>query len=313
MNTSPGLIITCEPPPTFVSNLRVLLAQLSSILVVDNGSGPHARQMLEREAGSTPSLQVQFNESNLGIAAALNQGFQWALERGYEYVIVFDQDSLPAPVMVRELISVYASHPLREKVAIVAPNVQDPRADIHALYLRKRVGPTFERVPCRGHSLEDVALVITSGSLNNLAAYRTLGGFREDFFIDYVDTEYCLRALAGGYKIVVACNAILHHRLGDQQQKQIGSLVLRPTFHPPLRWYYIHRNRLAMYRRYALKFPYWAVYDLMVGMYAFLKMLLYEDRKLRKILAVIMGIFDGVFRHMGPIAPFRKRWLVKDA
>jgi hypothetical protein len=60
---------------------------------------------------------------------------------------------------------------------------------------------------------------------------------------------------------------------------------------------------------YAFKAPHWALYEVMVGSYAFLKMLLYEDRKLQKILAVIMGISDGLFRRMGPIAPSRKRWL----
>jgi len=36
--------------------------------------------------------------------------------------------------------------------------------------------------------------VITSGSLLPLATYADIGPFREEFFIDFVDTDYCFRA-----------------------------------------------------------------------------------------------------------------------
>lgn len=310
MKKTPGLVVTFDPSPDFFQNLNTLLEQFAVVFLIDNDSNRETRLRLEQEALQNSSrLQVLFNDKNKGIAAALNQGFRWAIERGYDHIIAFDQDSLPASTMTSELLAIYRTHPARERIAILAPQIQDSVTGGRITYLRKRGRFSMRRVSCQADLLDDVSLVITSGSLNNLAAYQQLGGFREDFFIDYVDTEYCLRAQASGYRIAVACNAILHHRLGDQQKKQIGSLTLRPTFHSPLRWYYIHRNRVAMYGLYALKFPYWAVYDLMVGGYAFLKMLLYEDRKLRKVLAVMMGIFDGLFRRMGPIAPSRKRWL----
>jgi rhamnosyltransferase len=309
-----GLIVTFNPPSQFYSDINILSSQLDQVLLIDNASSPVIRRRLEQEAKKKrASLKLIFNDFNLGIAAALNQGFRWALAHGYEYVITFDQDSRPAPNMVTELLKAYNSHSSRERIAILAPQIQDTITGERITYLKKSNTFTMERVSCQADVLEDISLVITSGSLNNLATYQKLGGFREDFFIDYVDTEYCLRTTQQGYKIIVACNAVLHHRLGDQQQKQIGRLTLRPTFHSPLRWYYINRNRIVMLRTYALKAPYWAIYDVMVGSYAFLKMLLYEDRKLQKILAVMMGIFDGLFRHMGPIPPSRKRWLANDS
>jgi rhamnosyltransferase len=308
-----GLIVTLNPPPEFLLHFNALGRQVEQILLIDNGSAPRIRHILQEEvARRGRSVVTIFNDLNLGVAVALNQGFQWALEHGYEQVVTFDQDSYPAPGMIRELLEMYASHPHRDKIAIIAPNVEDPLVGIRALYLRPRGKFSFERVSCRGEVINDVAIVITSGSLNNLAVYQKLGPFRDDFFIDYVDTEYCLRANQRGYKIAVACNACLHHRLGDQQKKQIGALTLRPTFHSPLRWYYINRNRIVMLGMYVFKTPYWALYDILVGGYAFVKMLLYEDQKLRKILAVMLGIFDGLFRRMGPIASSRKRWLTSE-
>lgn len=313
MIKTPGLVITFNPPPDFFQNLKILLEQFDVVFLIDNDSNRETRLRLEQEAlQNSPRLQVSFNDKNKGIAAALNQGFRWAMEQGYDHIIAFDQDSLPASNMTSELLAIYRTHPARERIAILAPQIQDAVTGERITYLKKRGAFSMQRVSCQTGTLEDISLVITSGSLNNLKAYEKIGPFRDDFFIDYVDTEYCLRAARHGYKIAVACKAVLHHRLGDQQKKQIGSLTLRPTFHPPLRWYYINRNRIVMLGMYAFKAPHWALYEVMVGSYAFLKMLLYEDRKLQKILAVIMGISDGLFRRMGPIAPSRKRWLVKE-
>jgi rhamnosyltransferase len=312
MKTPPALVVTFNPSPVFFSTLSVLFDQLDHIILVDNGSQPEIRRQLEREAlDRKPSLVVLFNEVNLGIAAALNQGFQWAIEQGYEYIIALDQDSQPALGMVAELLNVYTAHPSRDQIAIVAPHVGDPIAGIDARYLHARGRFFFERVYCTGDIIEDVSIVITSGSLNNLNIYQKIGLFREDFFIDYVDTEYCLRALEQGYRIVVACNAHLQHRLGNQQVKQLGPLTLRPTYHSPLRWYYINRNRIFMYRLYTFKFPYWALYDFIVGSYAFFKLLLFEDQKTRKILALFLGLFDGICRRMGSIPASRKELILK--
>lgn len=305
-----ALVITFNPSPQFHSVLDLLLAQLDQVLLIDNASSSEIRRRLAREADDKKtSLEVIFNDENIGIASALNQGFRWALAQGYEHVITFDQDSWPAPDMVVKLLQAHDAHLHREKIAIIAPQVQDGVTGEKIKYLRAG-GLFMERISCKSDVLDNIALVITSGSLHTLSMYERIGAFRDDFFIDYVDTEYCLRARKKGCEIAVACQAVLHHRLGDQQKKQIGSLALRPTFHSPLRWYYINRNRIVMYGMYAFEFPAWVLHDAATGVYAFLKMLLYEDQKWSKILALALGCFDGLLRRMGPISAERRALLM---
>ena len=50
----------------------------------------------------------------------------------------------------------------------------------------------------------------------NLKIYKQVGLFRDDFFIDYIDTEYCLRIRQQGFNIIVAC-----------ELSSITSLVIR--------------------------------------------------------------------------------------
>lgn len=304
----PALVITYHPVPEFFERIPLLLEQFDSLLIVDNASTGETHLLLQQASAQFEAgrLSLIINPENHGIAYGLNQGFRWALEKGYEYLVVLDQDSQPASNLKLELLRVYeAQSHFQQQIAIVAPRVEDGITGEPVPLLRWKGSILRKELP-HVEMIENIALVITSGSLNNLSTYKHLGPFREDFFIDYVDTEYCLRAQQFGYKLVVAWNAILYHRLGNQQKKQIGGLILRPTFHSPIRWYYIHRNRMAMYGMYALRFPFWMIYDFFISVYAFLKMLIYEDMKWQKIKAVILGIADGLLCRMGPISPSRQ-------
>ncbi|MFX8766500.1 glycosyltransferase family 2 protein, partial [Acinetobacter baumannii] len=51
-------------------------------------------------------------------------------------------------------------------------------------------------------------LLISSGSLISVEALKAVGLMRDYYFIDYVDTEWCLRAEYLGYKNFVSAQAI---------------------------------------------------------------------------------------------------------
>ncbi len=280
------------------------MLQVDHLLIVDNGSSPECRN----SAFSLPrakysNIEFIFNQQNLGIAAALNQGFGRAIERGFEAAFVFDDDSLPATGMVAEVLSVYHGHPDQSRIAVVAPDVSVPSAGVKARFVRPRGKFLYERASCGGaRTLENVSIVISSGALFNLQVYQQLGPFREDFFIDYVDTEYCLRARQHGYMIVVACQALLIHQLGDQKEAHLGPLTMHPLFHSPVRWYYISRNRMPMMGMYARLWPHWLLYELVINTYGLVRLALFEDQKRSKALAVLLGTWDGLAGRMGPIS-----------
>ena len=303
MEIPPGLIVTLNPPSNFFSCLDSFYTQLDQLVIVDNGSNTDTCHLLEQEAkrrGS--SLSVIFNETNLGIATALNQGFGWAIEKGCGHIIAFDQDSQPFPGMISTMLELSSLRAENNHVAVVAPVVVDSQVSVQARYLRPRFKFLFERVSCQGDMLVDVTYVITSGALYNLVVYQKVGPFRNDFFIDYVDTEYCLRARENGYTIVVACKAHLNHRQGDRQKRLLLGSEHYPTFHSPRRWYFISRNRIPMIRLYALRFPHWFLYELVASLYIFMKMLLFEPQKMDKLRAVFHGTLDGLRGRMGNVA-----------
>jgi rhamnosyltransferase len=295
-----AVVVAYFPDAGLAGRFAGLAPQVDRLFLIDNG-GPSEPQAL-------PGWTVVRNPANLGVGAALNQGMQLALAAECGWLLTLDQDTSPAADLVARLLQVVREHQDRVHLAIVASTVEDPEVGVHARFLRRRFGPVFERAECHGDRLDDVTLAISAGSLHRLDVLARLGGFREDFFIDYVDSEYCLRAKAAGYRIAVACRARLGHKLGSRRRAALAGLVFFPTNHPPQRWYYIARNRVPMIRLYARRFAFWLTYDLVAGAYALIRMLLFETNRRRKLQALALGTLDGLRGRMGP-APENRRFL----
>ena len=65
-----------------------------------------------------------------------------------------------------------------------------------------------------GDQAIECEFLIASGSLIPLAAWDAVGGMEEALFIDQVDIEWCQRAIARGYGIFGAEQAVLEHKIG---------------------------------------------------------------------------------------------------
>ena len=70
------------------------------ILIVDNASTDGTANWL----ASQPDLYCRNTGSNLGGAGGFNFGMRWAVEAGYEYVWVMDDDTLPRPDALQKLL-----------------------------------------------------------------------------------------------------------------------------------------------------------------------------------------------------------------
>jgi len=300
-----AIIVTYNPAHSFIGHLEQLCKEFRKIILVDNGTNQDQQAILHNQAQFFGEKTVQLikNNKNIGIATALNQGFQWAIEHGFEYVITLDQDSTPAPGMVNSLIAGLQNHPNRKKLAVLAPMIVEELLPHLSQYMRRKNKFFYEHTSAEIGLLRNVTISITSGSLYNLEIWKKLGPFRDDFFIDYVDTEYNLRAIQHGYEISVQCDARLIHNLGKRQEKKLLGKTLYPTFHSPVRWYYISRNRIAMLKMYALKQPHWFFYEMITTVRTFIRVFMLENQRIQKFKAFLYGTWDGIRDRMGEIPP----------
>lgn len=280
-----AVIVTYHPDADFRSNLEAILPQVTGVIVVDNG-------------GVLPDLPERIfliqNPENIGLAAAQNQGIAAALQKGAQWVLLLDDDSVPAPDMVAQMWAAYAANPRHDAIGLIAPRVHDRQIDTT---YRIITGSKWRFQTTRRHEryVNHLLFAIASGSLIKREVFDTIGLMRDAFFIDHIDTEFCARMLAHGYAMMSAGDAMLYHALGNSARED-G--IVRKHY-PPERYYTQFRNLLWVVRLYGLKLPAYAALNLGSGLREFCRVVLYEKQKLPKLCAIGKGICKGLFYPMG--------------
>ena len=283
-----AVVITFFPDAGFSERLERITAQVSRVLVVDNGTTGKSVENLERALGVGEGVACIRNPENLGVAAALNQGIRRALadDGDCSWIVTFDQDSLPDGDMVEKMLAVWKSHPHSGKLMVAGPRTAF-------------VASTSRPDPAAGRSWREVTHVITSGSLISRRAFDLAGYFNEGLFIDYVDIEYCLRLRALGYQVIeVQSTEILHH-MGRLEERLFLRKKVHPTHHPPLRRYYQFRNALLLHHQYRESQRPWCRRDRIILMKILILILLYEKQRLRSLFQILRGIGHGLAGRSG--------------
>ena len=197
-----------------------------------------------------PALIVKQLHANAGIAAAQNQGIALARARNASHVLFLDQDSMPQAGMVLALKDTLdRQRQDGQRVACVGPRTRFPgSAELSNFTTLGWLG--LRRQICRdAASAVECDTLISSGTLVPIEVIDAVGGMDEGLFIDLVDTDWCMRARAKGYRVFGACSAVLEHRLGETRKRLWAGRWRQVPRHQPFRYYYIFRNTLLLSRR----------------------------------------------------------------
>lgn len=266
-----AVVVLYRPDPQVFANIASFRDQVDAVIAVDNTESPDADFVAELRELGVDYLPLGHNR---GIAAALNVGCRRASERGYLWALTMDQDSTATPDMVRGLAACL-SHPDAARVLLVAPNWQQEGG-----------APVDRQGRC---VLAPDAM--TSGNLLRLAGFRALGGFREDFFIDRVDTEFCLRARRHGWLLVQRRDVLLIHRMG-RLRRIAGWRPFYVTDYSALRRYYMVRNLLEVRREYGREFPEYVAVERRYWTKELPRILLGERQRRAKVRMMLQGWLD---------------------
>lgn len=241
-----AVVVTYHPHASVLrQQLACLVAQVGQVVVVDNTPTEHAA------GGPWPQWpQVLWLplRRNAGLAAAQNLGLQEARRLGAEFVLLLDQDSLPAPGMSAALLQVHAQASAQGlRVGAVGPLVVGLADDSNG-FVRFGLGRYQAVLPRADEPWLRCDMLIASGSLIPMAVLDDVGGMAEPLFIDKVDFEWCLRALAKGWLLLGTGRTRLQHQLGERQRR-VWFLGWRSLpVHRPFRYYYMVRNSLLVRR-----------------------------------------------------------------
>ncbi len=239
------IIVTYEPE---LEHMKRFTKELEEALflpvIVDNSEKcPVTQNMV-----SDKSVIISVG-GNLGIAAAQNRGIEYALEIGAEIIGFFDQDSSAD----RELLGKLSEYIERHRECVAAPVAleKDTMIEYPAQRLNK-MGYPYDIYVKGKEKPEPVNIVISSGMMTSAQVLRKVGNYDEDFFIDFVDIEWCLRCYKANIPIYVLPDAVLLHKIGNENIDIEGMKI---TVHSPVRTYYKIRNSfLLLYKKIGLLF-----------------------------------------------------------
>lgn len=232
-----AIIVTYNPSLNVFKLVDQLIQQGVKPIIVDNCSNNFDFTPIENDE---ECYLLEFN-SNLGIATAQNKGVEKAIELGAEFILFFDQDSTIPDHFVTDMMVDY-QFLLHQNIQIGAlgPRFIDDRFDFYykTISVSKKGFRTKHDVSQITKPLHST-LLISSGSLISVDTLQKVGSMRDNYFIDYVDTEWCLRAEALGYQNFVSANAVMRHTIGDNV---INLKFFSVPVHSAFRRYYRVRN-----------------------------------------------------------------------
>ncbi|MFM0017763.1 glycosyltransferase family 2 protein [Paraburkholderia azotifigens] len=288
-----AIIVSYQPDLARLTDLlKAVSSQTDSVVVVDNGSIEDVAGSLASQFGS--GVDVVSLGKNLGIAAAHNVGIRWARDRGAQYVLLMDQDSVPEPGMVCALKSAHDDLVAAgNKVAAVGPRPKDRQTGHLAPHVRF-AGFRFAPVMCEpGRRVVLTDVLISSGSLISVDVLDAVGGMDERLFIDQVDIEWVLRARAKGYRVWGHCEAAMSHALGEQRRRVWLGRWREIPLHKPFRYYYMFRNSVLLQRR---DYPCrdWRRVDTIRLLQMLVFVTLFHPQRFQALGSTLRGLRDGL-------------------
>ncbi len=173
------------------------MAMTVDLFVVDNDSADGSADYVQAHF---PKAKLVRSAENLGFSKANNLGMQYALDHGYDYVYLLNQDAWLESGAMEKLVEAAEAHP---EYAVLSPlQMTDGYKDVDRLFKK-------DRTPPAAHWLVRVE------------AIRKIGLFDETLFPLYgQDDNWCHRARYHGYKVGIVPEArAVHDRAQRKEDK----------------------------------------------------------------------------------------------
>ncbi len=173
------------------------------VIVVDNASSDETCAIIREEY---PQVHLVESNENLGFGRANNIGLRYAIEQGYDYVFLFNQDAWLLPDTIEKLVVQQQSHP---EYWIISPLQMHPSTNgierQFAVYLRN------EGIEQSSEGLHSIDFTNAAAWLLPIKCVKTIGGFDPIFPHYGEDNDYVNRVHARGKKVGVLMNAKMYH------------------------------------------------------------------------------------------------------
>ncbi len=243
--------------------LREQTRPLDGIIIVDNGSTDGAVEWLRAQ----PDVQTIL-QSNLGAAGGFRAGIALAMQSGYDWCWLLDDDAHPAPDALAELCRAMNARPDARILNSIGVSRTDPeRFAVGALWVREDPNNYLDgtRIETR---TELGPFVDADGIVDSIGGHFYHGVLLHHTVVEQVgaplpwlylcgeEVEYGLRIMRAGYHIyTVPASIVYHPEIPFASLHALGKTKAFEIRNPYRRYYFI-RNSLWIRRTYYGEYPF---------------------------------------------------------
>ena len=215
------------------------------VIVVDNASTDGSAEILHNRQEQYGYIFLQSNENN-GFSAGNNIGIRYALENGADYVLLLNNDTVVEPSFLSMAVEesehddsvgltigkiLYYKEP--DLIWYGGGELKQPyNYSIHLGFREKQNKAEFNQQ-------RYVTYATGCYFLLKRHAIETVGLMDEDYFLYCEDTDYSIRMIRSGLKMLYCPQSVIYHKVSASTGK--GSAFST---------YYIARNNIILFRRF---------------------------------------------------------------
>ncbi len=209
------------------------------VVIIDNGSK-------EKPQAPNPEIKIIYNKENLGFAGGNNVGIKYALEKGADYVLLLNNDTLVSQDFLSKLVETGESN---KSFGLLGPKIYFADQKEKIWFAGGKVNWLYNKGEMKGwgeidkgqyNQLKETDYITGCCLLIKRAVIEKIGLMPEDYFLYYEDTDWSLAAQKHGFKCIFVPRAKIWHK-GSK-----SSLEGSPSY-----IYYHIRNGLIMAQKYA--------------------------------------------------------------
>jgi GT2 family glycosyltransferase len=242
-----------------------------TVMVVEQGSVDGSRELVRDKYPEAKLLEF---DDNAGFAGGVNRGIRPAIVQGYEYIVLLNNDAVPATDWLEKLVERAEAEPkvgiVQSKIRHFNDNRLDSTGDFYSVW-----GWPFPR----GRGEDDrgqydapeqqVLFAASAGAtLYRVKMLRQIGLFDERFFAYYEDIDVSFRAQLADWQVRYEPAAVVRHKVNATSNRMGKKKGDRPSsfarYHTVKNFHYIYTKNMpgGLYWKYLPRF--WVSWGMMV-------------------------------------------------
>jgi GT2 family glycosyltransferase len=203
------------------------------------------KQVLNSSKINEISISYVHDPRNLGIAAAYNYAWAAAKENGSDWLLLLDHDTEISAQYMEQVINLEEKE---ETIAAVVPKINSEGQMISPVYSHS-LRPLQGERPVAGLQDKPV-MAINSGALIRVRFLNEIGGFNEDFPLDYLDHWLFHEIYVRGFKVWLL-DVSMEHELSVMDYSRVSLNRYKSILESEIQFYKNYQQDL--YKSYRIQ------------------------------------------------------------